>query len=117
MIALARSRQRADLVQRGQDTLFVALRLAGWGATTLLAALGTGLLVFVALGSFTFAGLMLQLGNLASRFAAAGPARQSEFEALVLAIFATVVALTAFFRRASLRAALTVPLVSGGEDQ
>jgi hypothetical protein len=35
----------------------------------------------------------------------------------VLAIFATVLALTAFFRRASLRAALTVPLVTGGEDQ
>ncbi|WP_179506808.1 MULTISPECIES: hypothetical protein [unclassified Sphingomonas] len=117
MMALSRPQQRADFVQRGQDALFVALRLAGWGATTLLAAIGAGLLVFLALGGFTFAGLMLQLGNLASRFSAAGAARRGEFEAIVLAIFVIVLALTAFFRRASLRAAF-IPITDlTGEDQ
>ncbi len=107
MIALPRPRQWVDLIRRGQDALFVALRLAGWGTTTLLAALGTGLLVFLALGGFTFSGLVMQLGNLAYRFSAADAARRGEFEAIVLAIFVIVVALTALFRRASLRAALT----------
>ena len=116
MIALSRSQQRAEFVQRGQDALFVALRLAGWGATTLLAAIGAGLLVFFALGGFTFAGLVLQLGNLASRFSAADAARRGEFEAIV-AIFVIVLALTAFFRRASLRAAFIPFTDLTGEDQ
>lgn len=117
MIALPRPQQRVDRIRRGQDALFVALRLAGWGATTLLAALGMGLLVFLALGGFTFAGLVMQLGNLASRFSAADAARRGEFEAIVLAIFVIVVALTCFFRRASLRAAF-IPITDlTGEDQ
>lgn len=108
MMALPRISDKAALVQRGQDALLVGLRLAGWVATTLLAALGAGLLVFLFLGSFTLAGLMLQLDNLASRFVAAGAARRAEFETIVLAIFALVLALIAFFRRASLRAAFAV---------
>lgn len=108
MIALDRLGDKVGLAQRGQDALFVGLRLAGWAATTLLAALGTGLLVFLILGSFSFAGLMLQLDNLASRFVAADTARRSEFEAIVMTLFAIVLALTVFFRRASLRAAFTV---------
>lgn len=108
MIALPCIAKQAAPVQRGQAALLVGLRLAGWAATTVLASLGTGLLVFLVLGNFTFTGLMLQLDNLASRFVAAGSARRAEFEAIVLISFAIALGLTAVFRRASLRAAFTV---------
>jgi hypothetical protein len=55
------------------------LSLAAWIAFNLLSALGVLALAAFAIGNFTLAGTMLQLGNLTARFIAADASRQSQF--------------------------------------
>ena len=61
------------------DLCYFALRLSGWLAVTLLATGGLYVLFFMALGNMTADGFFAQLANLANRFGAAEPARQSLF--------------------------------------
>ena len=70
-------------VRRSQFGMAAGLRTAGWLAVTTLAASGVLALIFFMLGSFTVAGTMLQLDNLASRYVAADAGRQAQFDTLL----------------------------------
>ena len=78
------------------DLCYFALRLSGWLAVTLLATGGLYVLFFMALGNMTADGFFAQLANLANRFGAAEPARQSLFVGqlgiVTLVLFAVVAA-------------------------
>lgn len=78
------------------------LRVTGWLAVNALAALGLIAGLAVVLGNFSLSGALLQLANLAAHFAIASPQRQTQFEHLLLAIWATGFVGVGFFRRASL---------------
>ncbi|MET0504185.1 MAG: hypothetical protein ABWZ85_02570 [Luteibacter sp.] len=65
------------------DACVIGLRLSGWAAVTLLAALGCFVLLFLMLGNFEAAGFFSHLDNLARRFAEADAARRSHFLTLV----------------------------------
>ena len=105
MSALALNSSAARLIVRGQDTLAIGLRVAGWSATTLIATLGVVTLFFFVLGSFSIDGTMLQLNNLASRYVAADGARQAQFQTILFSTLGIAFALIGVFRRSSLRAA------------
>lgn len=105
MSALAAHPSAARLIGRGQDTLAIGLRAAGWSATTLMATLGVVTLFFFVLGSFTVDGTMLQLDNLTSRYLAANDARQAQFQTILFSTLGIAFALIGVFRRSSLRAA------------
>ncbi|ATP22108.1 MULTISPECIES: hypothetical protein [Sphingomonadaceae] len=64
--------------------LFAALHACGLIATTLLLTWGLFILFFLAIGGFSFDGLMHQLANLASRYVAADPDRIANFRTVVL---------------------------------
>jgi hypothetical protein len=91
------------------DLCFVVLRLAGWGAVTLLAAAGCLVLAFLMLGGFTAEGFFANLDNLASRFAAADAGRRERFLDLVLVATTMLAAAVAACRWRSLAASLTIP--------
>lgn len=91
---------------RWQGFLVVGLRLAGWLAVNVLCALGCLTIVFLAIGSFTVSGTMLQLANLSTRYVAADLGRQSEFNTILLVGGTLFFCATAFFRRATLARAL-----------
>ena len=61
----------------------VALRLTGWSAVTLLAALGCFVVLFLMLGNFEAYGFFAHLDNLARRFVEADAGRRAGFLALV----------------------------------
>ena len=86
--------------------LAIGLRLLGWFTVTILSTLGCVAVVAIAIGSFSFDGTMLQLSNLSSRFVAADAGRQAQFEHIVLLVFCAILTLIAFFRRASMIAAI-----------
>jgi hypothetical protein len=96
-----------QLLGRTQFSLAAALRLTGWLAVTVLAALGLLAFIFLALGNFSVPGTMHQLDNLASRYVAADAARQAQFNGLLAAALGALAAATAFFRRASVLRILT----------
>jgi lysylphosphatidylglycerol synthetase-like protein (DUF2156 family) len=85
------------------DGCYVALRLTGWLAVTLGCVAALWLLLFVALGNFSFSGTVLQLDNFASRYVAADAARQDSFRLFFWLASAVLFAALAFFRRHSLR--------------
>lgn len=65
--------------------LYFYLHLAGFAATTLLLTWGLFALFFIALGGFSFDGLMHQLHNLSGRYVAADPERISSFKHMFVA--------------------------------
>ncbi|MDE8652853.1 hypothetical protein PYV00_14190 [Novosphingobium sp. H3SJ31-1] len=75
------------------------LHLAGFTATTLLLAWGLFALFFLALGGFSFDGLMHQLGNLTSRYIAASPERVASFKRIFVAAHLILVAGLIVLRR------------------
>lgn len=84
------------------DGCYLALRLTGWLAVTLGCVAALWLLLFAALGNFSFSGTVLQLDNFASRYVAADTARQDRFRLFFWLASAAVFAVLAFFRRHSL---------------
>lgn len=92
--------------QLAPGLLAALLRFAGWLAVNALVTLGCLMLVFLAIGSFTVGGTMLQLANLSTRYVAADAARQSEFNTILLVGCTLFFCGTAFFRRALLARAL-----------
>ena len=112
MNSLSHPQTRAGHQERRQDALLVGLRLTGWLATSVMATLGVATLFFWLLGSFTLSGTMLQLDNLASRYLEADAARRAQFHSIICAVLGLSFVFIAFFRRASLRAALNV---AGGD--
>ena len=86
--------------------LAALLRLSGWLAVNALCSLGCLMLVFLAIGSFTIEGTMLQLSNLTTRYVAADIARQSSFNTILLVGSSMFFFATGFFRRASAARAL-----------
>lgn len=95
-------RRARQLLGHTQFSLAAALRLTGWLAVTVLAALGILVFIVFAFGNFTVLGTMYQLDNLASRYVAADAARQAQFNGLLTATLGVITTATAFFRRASL---------------
>jgi hypothetical protein len=73
-------------VERSRFGMAAGLRLAGWTAVTLLAALGVVSLMAFAIGSFTVPGTMLQLDNLVQRYLAADEARRAQFDQILMVI-------------------------------
>ena len=69
----------------GRTILYFYLHLAGFTATTLLLTWGLFALLFLALGGFSFDGLMHQLNNLSSRYLAASPDRIASFKHIFVA--------------------------------
>ncbi|PBN42297.1 hypothetical protein [Sphingobium sp. D43FB] len=63
-----------------RSILYFYLHLAGFTAMTLLLTWGLFALFFLALGGFSFDGLMHQLNNLSSRYVAASPDRVASFK-------------------------------------
>lgn len=107
MIALLASPRRP---MRLADACYHGLRLAGWLAVTLSCVAALWLLLFVALGDFTFGGTVLQLENFASRYVTASAERQDRFAHFFWLTSAGLFAAAGFFRRHSLltrRAAAT----------
>ena len=90
-----------------QNAAIAGLRLAGWLAVNSLIALGLLSLAAFTIGSFSLDLTMHHLANLSTRYMAADLARQSQFSGIVLMIVIGGFAATAFFRRHSLRYALT----------
>jgi len=78
------------------------LRLVGWLAVNALAALGAIALGMLALGNFCLADTMAQLGNLATRFAAASTEARQSFIALLGLTWSWAFCAAAFFRRATI---------------
>lgn len=89
-------------VRRSQFGLTASLRMTGWLAVTLLASMGVVALFFFAIGNFTISGTMLQLDNLASRYVAAGAARQAQFNHLLATGAVIAFCAIGFFRRSGL---------------
>lgn len=85
-----------------QNACYVALRLSGWLTVTMACVIGLWAAFFAVLGQFTFAGTMLHLGNLASRYVAAGAERQDGFRALFWAWSTGLFVTVGFFRRRTL---------------
>lgn len=69
---------------RWQVSAHVALHFAGFLVSTLLMSWGLFTLFFLALGNFSFDGLMHQLANLSSRYVAAGSERVASFKTVVV---------------------------------
>lgn len=84
------------------DAIAASMRLLGWLSVNLLAAGGTLLLFGFAIGSFTLPGMMLQLANLADRYAAADAARRGGFDLAVIEGGALIFAIMCLLRRGSL---------------
>lgn len=87
---------------RLQDACYAVLRLSGWLTVTAACVIGLWAAFFAVLGQFTFAGTMLHLGNLASRYVAAGAERQDGFRALFWAWSTGLFVTVGFFRRRTL---------------
>lgn len=90
---------------RGLDVgflLYFYLHMAGFLASTLLITWGLFVLFFLAIGSFSFDGMMHQLDNLASRYVAADAARITSFRHVVIVAHMLLAAAVIFFRRHSI---------------
>jgi len=74
------NRRRARLTRREwQNVLYFALYGLGFVASTLLITWGLFFLFFLAIGGFSFDGLVHQLNNFTTRYVAADPARAGAF--------------------------------------
>ncbi len=90
--------------QMGADLCYVALRLSGWLAVSLLTTLGLYVLFFMALGNMSAEGFFAQLANLGDRFVAADPTRRSSFMSLVTTVSAILFLAVSIARLRSLLA-------------
>lgn len=79
--------------------LYFYLHLAGFLASTLLITWGLFVFFFIAIGGFSFDGMMHQLDNLASRYVAADAARIASFRHVVIAAHMLLATAVIFFRR------------------
>ena len=79
------SRATHPRLPRARAILHFYLHLAGFAATTLLLTWGLFALFFLALGGFSFDGLMHQLDNLTSRYVTASPERIASFKHIFVA--------------------------------
>lgn len=79
--------------------LFFSLHFAGFLATTLLMTWGLFALFFLALGSFSLDGLMLQMGNLSSRYLIATSDRVASFKTIFAAAHIILTAGVILLRR------------------
>ncbi|WP_176599143.1 hypothetical protein [Sphingobium sp. 15-1] len=93
--ARQRRRRRLDWT----TIAYASLRLTGFCAGVLLMSWGMFVLFFLAIGGFSIEGLMHQLGNLTSRYLAAGPDRAASFHHQLLAAHAFFTLSILFFRR------------------
>jgi len=80
----------------------------GWVAVNVLTAAGTLLLLGFAIGSFTLPGMLLQLANLADRYAAADAVRRGAFDLVVIKGAVLIFAIVCLLRRGSLFRIFTV---------
>lgn len=87
----------------GQGVLATCIRITGWFTVTALASLGIPLSLAFTIGSFSVNGTMHHVLNLAGRYVAAGPERQSQFDGILEWIVLVSFAGTGFFRRRSLK--------------
>ena len=94
------------------DLCYFALRLSGWLAVTLLTTGGLYVLFFMAVGDMTADGFFGQLANLAVRFGAADPARQSLFVGQLGIVTFVLFAIVAAARFRSLAAVLSLDSIS-----
>jgi hypothetical protein len=78
------------------------LRLVGWLAVNALVALGAIAAGMLALGNFCLGDTMAQLGNLATRFAAAPAEGRHSFTVLLSLTWSWGFCAAAFFRRATI---------------
>jgi len=78
--------------------LFMLLRIVGFFCSTLLLSWGVLVLIMLAIGGFTLAGLMLQLANLADRYIAADSARLASFHQILAFTHLGVIAVIAILR-------------------
>ncbi|MGE4404360.1 hypothetical protein [Pseudomonas sp.] len=85
-----------------QILLAMSLRLSGWLAVNLLVSFGVVGLVAFTIGSFSIAGMMHHLANLASRYIVAGADRQHQFDMILLWSVSGAFCASGFFRRHSL---------------
>ena len=108
--ALRASRGAARVI--AADLCYFALRLSGWLAVTLLATGGLYVLFFMALGDMTADGFFAQLANLAVRFGAAEPARQSLFVGQLAVFTCVLFAIVAAARFRSLAAVFSLDSIS-----
>ena len=81
--------------------LYFSLHSAGFLATTVLITWGVLVLFFLALGNFSFDGLMNHLENLTHRYLAADAARVGQFKMIVFGAHMAIAAAAMFFRRHS----------------
>jgi len=90
---------------RGLDVgflLYFYLHMAGFLASTLLITWGLFVLFFLAIGGFSFDGMMHQLDNLASRYVAADAARITSFRHVLIVAHMLLAAAVILFRRHSI---------------
>jgi hypothetical protein len=92
--------------------LYIALALTGWVATTLLAAAGCFVVLFIMAGNGSLNGFFEQVSLLSGHYLAAVPIARGAFDAKMLMAIGSVTLLTGFFRRT----ALISIFKSGGHD-
>ena len=105
--------RRFAVRQIGADLCYVALRLSGWLAVSLLTTLGLFVLFFMALGNMSAEGFFAQLANLGERFVAADLARRSSFMSLVTTVSAILFLAVGMTRLRSLLAIFSLPGPAG----
>lgn len=96
----ARSRHpAAPGPSRIAQACYVALRLAGWLASSAAFVAALWVLAFVLLGDFSFERFVLHLDNFAARYAAADDARRAMFEAQFWSASGVLLLVVAVLRR------------------
>ncbi len=99
MSALETKLTGSPIVKSSQSALYTALCLTGWFVTTLLSTLGLYVVFFILIGSFSLEGTLLQLDNMASRYAEADELRRTQFHQILAIVFAIAFAVVAHSRR------------------
>jgi hypothetical protein len=96
-----------------RSAFYVVLHLTGFAATTLLLTWGLFALFFIALGGFSFGGLVGQLNNLTERYIAASPDRTASFQSIFTLAHLFLSASIVVLRRGHLRPAAQQPGEAG----
>ena len=84
------------------DILYCGLALAGWVSTTLLAAAGCFLVLFMMAGNGSLSGFFEQISLLGRHYLAAAPTARRAFDTELLTAVGCLSALAGFFRRGAL---------------
>lgn len=99
---MIRLRTQARRRLRLSDACYHVLRLTGWLVVTTGCVAALWLLLFAALGNFSFSGTVVQLENFASRYVSASADRQERLVQFFWLTSAGLFAAVGFFRRHSL---------------